>query len=716
MPLPSSTFNAIQLTNSAEGAALANQSTSYGQSHSVFYNSMVSDANFKTDFTFRIKDPGDVDSASQQSGDGLVFVLQNSSPGNSEGYSLGSNNTPAYGSGGNIGFEGRFADSLGVGLDTWDNSTPGNNVQLGPNDLGIDFNGSVSHLTTNNGAEVVVPINFYNTQLWHVWITYDGTTLSVYASDLTNATQPASPILSEQVDIPHVIGSPFAFAGLTAATGGGYDTTNLLSWNYGNYNNQAPPLPSNPGVLVDFAPYLLDAPTLPAPLPTPTTQPMSATGIGTGFYDIQNVVGSAGPNYLRGAGGWTIGGPNGEVNSGTLTSAASPPAYSATFEGFQNLEAAAANPRTGKDKSSTFTFNQGSTLSGSLFTGDGNAWVYLAPGVTINGNVAGGELFGNYSYAPSITGLNESGAVENGLDHLDRGRAPFDANATADSLIVYLAPGANVFGGIQGSYGTDVLDGTNLNVSQSANVYWDIAGPNAGNVTDATPSGIGFSFVDQFPPLVPTATALVASTATEVVTANLTGGTALDEFKFETNGSINGKIDGGAGSNWLNYTNYGLGVIVNLTTGSATGVAGGAAGDVANVLNVLGSNIGNTLTGSPLGSILVGGSGNDTISDGGSGRSILIGGSGSDTLSAGADQDILIAGTVTFNSAIIEGALQALMNEWQQTGESYSQQVYNIENGGGLTGGYRLAMNVTVFDDGFANYLFGTNPLDLIFT
>jgi hypothetical protein len=125
------------------------------------------------------------------------------------------------------------------------------------------------------------------------------------------------------------------------------------------------------------------------------------------------------------------------------------------------------------------------------------------------------------------------------------------------------------------------------------------------------------------------------------------------------------------------------------------------------VPNVLGGDHGNTLTGSAQGSILVGGAGNDTISGGG-GRSILIGGAGSDTISDGGEgQDILIGGTVAFGPNL-EVALQAILNEWQRTDESFQQQVSNIRNGGGLNGSYKLIWGSTVLDDGNGNTLIGS--------
>jgi hypothetical protein len=185
---------------------------------------------------------------------------------------------------------------------------------------------------------------------------------------------------------------------------------------------------------------------------------------------------------------------------------------------------------------------------------------------------------------------------------------------------------------------------------------------------------------------------------------NLVGSSEMDIFQFSFNplGSVTGRIDGGPGGNWLDYSLYPSThpVSVNLTTGAATAVGLG----VTNVQNVTGGAGNDNLTGSPLGSILLGGPGSDTL-NGGGGRSLLIGGLGRDTLTGGSSGDLLIGGTTSYDNK--QAALLALFAEWQSP-DAYDNRVAKLRDGflvnGVLT---RLAIGVTVFDDGAADRLIG---------
>ncbi len=65
---------------------------------------------------------------------------------------------------------------------------------------------------------------------------------------------------------------------------------------------------------------------------------------------------------------------------------------------------------------------------------------------------------------------------------------------------------------------------------------------------------------------------------------NLTGGTSSDQFNFVSGTGVTGKVDGGIGTNTLDYSGYGSQVTVNLATSKAT-----ATGGFANIQNVVGS-------------------------------------------------------------------------------------------------------------------------------
>jgi hypothetical protein len=187
---------------------------------------------------------------------------------------------------------------------------------------------------------------------------------------------------------------------------------------------------------------------------------------------------------------------------------------------------------------------------------------------------------------------------------------------------------------------------------------------------------------------------------------NLVGGTGVDTFKFGAGGSASSVNGGGAPAgqgDWLDYSSFTTPVTVNLATGSATNVNGGAAGAVTNIQNVHGGNHGNTLTGNGQGNILIGGSGSNTIT-GGSGMSILIADKGPSTITGGSSGgDILIGDYTTYDAMTTanELALMSILAEWQSA-DSYAVRFHDINTGtgGGLNGTAKLNWGTTVKDDG----------------
>jgi hypothetical protein len=189
----------------------------------------------------------------------------------------------------------------------------------------------------------------------------------------------------------------------------------------------------------------------------------------------------------------------------------------------------------------------------------------------------------------------------------------------------------------------------------------------------------------------------------------IVGGSGMDVFKLTSAGSLTGSLDGGAAplhkGNWLDYSGLTTAVIVNLKTGSATGIAAGATGKVANIQDVHGGDGGNTLTGNSLGNILIGGNGADTIK-GGTGASLLIGHKGIDHVTGGSGGDILIGDSTTFDSMTTanENSLMSILAEWQSA-DSYATRFHDINTGtgGGLNGPAKLNFGTTVVDDGSAD-------------
>jgi hypothetical protein len=173
------------------------------------------------------------------------------------------------------------------------------------------------------------------------------------------------------------------------------------------------------------------------------------------------------------------------------------------------------------------------------------------------------------------------------------------------------------------------------------------------------------------------------------------------------------RVNGQAGSDWLDYSAFTDGVSVNLDREAAPGVQ---TGYLRGVENVLGGSGQDKLIGDRGRNILVGGGGIDALV-GGDDRDILIGGDGRDTLDGGAGENILIGGTTAFDAD--RDALVALMAEWERTDlasaadpTGYRARAANIA--GGLNGGVRLAPD-TVFGDTQTDSLAAGADLDWFF-
>jgi Ca2+-binding RTX toxin-like protein len=168
-------------------------------------------------------------------------------------------------------------------------------------------------------------------------------------------------------------------------------------------------------------------------------------------------------------------------------------------------------------------------------------------------------------------------------------------------------------------------------------------------------------------------------------------------------------LDGGPGTNTLDYSAFTGNVLVNLRLNSATGVLGG----LSNIQNVAGG------TGGVAGSynILVGKGGN--VLTGGNGRrNLLIAGPTPSTLIGGDGDDILIGGTTAYDLEAGMASLQAIMAYWAGSADDYATRVNNLITGNGVPA---LApydptqMTGQVVGNGGGNTLTGGPGLDLFF-
>ncbi len=110
-------------------------------------------------------------------------------------------------------------------------------------------------------------------------------------------------------------------------------------------------------------------------------------------------------------------------------------------------------------------------------------------------------------------------------------------------------------------------------------------------------------------------------------------------------------------------------------------------------------------------SVLVGGSGSNSLRGSSSARNLLIAGKGYGTLYAGSAGDILIGGSTSYNTNTT--ALAYIMAEWD-SGDSYSTRVSKISKGRGLNGTYVLN-STTVVENGVSDSLYGGAGLDWFF-
>jgi hypothetical protein len=298
--------------------------------------------------------------------------------------------------------------------------------------------------------------------------------------------------------------------------------------------------------------------------------------------------------------------------------------------------------------------------------GSGNSLNGIQGALTINGgggtnmlNINDSGSASGQSYALSSTKLARTGIATIAYASL----AGINVTASGNDTLTLLNPVPTVSTNFDGGSGTNTLHGANVSNS------WTISGADSGKL-----DSVGFSNFSR-----------------------LVGGTGVDVFNFSGTGAKVLSINGGGApahmGDWLNYSAFpgGSTVTVNLATGSATNVNGGAAGAVTNIQNVVGSAGGtNTLTGDAQGNVLIGGSGSNTLI-GGSGGSLLIGGSGSGTITGGAATDILIAGTTTFNATTTAGqdALMAILAELQSA-DTFAEKVSDIINGSKAGGGSDL--------------------------
>jgi Ca2+-binding RTX toxin-like protein len=383
------------------------------------------------------------------------------------------------------------------------------------------------------------------------------------------------------------------------------------------------------------------------------TVQVNVNGVALGTFTTSQVLAYGGP------GNDTVN-VNGTAGADSFTVSSSSVTISGVTISGNDVEAWTANGLAGND---TFTVTaaglpisfDGGTGSNTLVgPSSANTWhITGANSGDLNGdsfvniqNLTGGSGADTFQFRPggSVGGRVNGGGGFNTLDYSSYG-SPVTVNLQSKT-----APGMSSFTSIAalvGSGSGDTLVGANTTNT------WQITGANAGTVGS-------FSY-----------------TAVQ----NLVGGTGVDSFVFSPAGfemSINGGGAPAGRGDWLDYSSFTTNVTVNLATGSATDVNGGAAGAVTNIQDVISGSGTDTLTGDSQGNILIGHGGADTI-NGGSGLSLLIGGTGASTINGGSGGDILIGGKTSYDTTN-HTALMIILAEWQSA-DSYTVRTDEISDG-----------------------------------
>ena len=255
---------------------------------------------------------------------------------------------------------------------------------------------------------------------------------------------------------------------------------------------------------------------------------------------------------------------------------------------------------TGATGQLTFNFGAG-TLT---ITGGGNALTHTGGNVE---NFVGGDFSNNFVFGAGVT-IAGGAAGGSGGDTLD-----FSAYTTAVNAILTRLGSADGFAGTLNGMAFD-----NINALTGGSASDRLTGMNATATFTIQPAIVEY---------VSTNTLIAANFET------LTGGTNSDTFALANTVTFAGTINGGAGTDTLDYSAYTTAITVDLSSRVAQHI-----GALSSIENVTGGSVNDVLTGDAGPNVLRGGPGNDLLSGLG-GNDILVGGADNDTLIGGAGND-----------------------------------------------------------------------------
>ena len=411
----------------------------------------------------------------------------------------------------------------------------------------------------------------------------------------------------------------------------------------------------------------------------------TATNINGTLIGIEGFIGGAGDDTLTGDANNNI--LNGGAGKDTLIGGAGDDTYK--YEAGWGVD----NPIVDSGGNDTLDF---SALSAALAFTLNSANLNVTDGtniVTYNGttieNLIGGaadDLF-TFNAGANITGLINGGAGNDTLNF-----------ATFTSALDIKLTALGDVDGFNGTRGTSPATFANINSIVGGTAADKITGLGAGATWNINPTPTPNTYVS-------------TNTLTFLAFENLNGGSGADTFVFNGNASVNGSVDGGAGSDTLNYSNYTSAVTVNFPAQTASGVSG----TVKNFENVISNTMGLTLTGDENDNIIVGSAGNDTLRGMG-GDDTLIGLGGDDVMDGGAGIDTVdysgssAAVFVNLTLGIANGTAignDTLSNIENVIGSAFDDMLIGNAQNNTLTGG--AGADTLVVGAGDDVYVFGEN-------
>jgi hypothetical protein len=346
------------------------------------------------------------------------------------------------------------------------------------------------------------------------------------------------------------------------------------------------------------------------------------------------------------------------------------------------------------------------TVGSDLIHGanNNNTWHVTTTGGTVDGiGFDGFENWQGGSAIDTLIGLDQANFWEiTGSDSGQLDNVAFSAveNLTGgDSIDTFtFHNGGSVSGTVNGGAGADVLDLANVSAAATVDLSTNASTLTAsllsvssliGNGTNATLQGANNANIWN----IASFTSGTVDTYNFAGFTNLLGGSAVDTFRAAQGITFLGQINGGMGSDRLDYAAFTSAVVANLATGQVTGfgsaigienATGGSGDDL-----LVGNNDSNLLSGGNGDDILFGLGGNDSLS-GNTGRDILFGGTGSDIIHGNNTDDILVGGSTVFadelSGTVNQLALQAIRNEWKRLDTTYSLRIAHLDgtsSGGG---------------------------------